>query len=461
MITFKHILKITIMKLKNLLIATISAVSVFAACNKEPQETPSNGLQIKLNASLYNFTKATDTAFEANDAISVNLYKGEDSYINNAMFTYNGSALTSETQYNWYPETDVVGTITAFYPYATLAEGATNHTFTINADQSTVANFKASDFMTARTTSSPTENSVILPFTHALAKIVVTIVNETTETVNAVMLTGVKGSVSYDLKTGAISTTGSAGTVSALNNNNTWEVIIAPQTASPELVITTASEKQYTFTLAEDVTFNSGKYSTAAVTITTETISTSFTPNIQDWLEDNTLEFTQNPEENEPETPGDAEGEENGNENGEGENTDPVTPGEGNDEGEGEGENTDPVTPGEGEGEDQETPSSEVRIYLSDAWGWTYLWCWDSNGAQIFDGAAWPGTVKHGEVEGYYYWVVPEAYIGRTVSLLFVKKTETEQEQSADYTNVTLSEDCYFHLEWTQETGVQVIPEEK
>lgn len=461
MITFKHILKITIMKLKNLLIATIAAVSVFAACNKEPQETPSNGLQIKLNASLYNFTKATDTAFEANDAISVNLYKGEDSYINNAMFTYNGSALTSETQYNWYPETDVVGTITAFYPYATLAEGATNHTFTINADQSTVANFKASDFMTARTTSSPTENSVILPFTHALAKIVVTIVNETTETVNAVMLTGVKGSVSYDLKTGAISTTGSAGTVSALNNNNTWEVIIAPQTASPELVITTASEKQYTFTLAEDVTFNSGKYSTAAVTITTETISTSFTPNIQDWLEDNTLEFTQNPEENEPETPGDAEGEENGNENGEGENTDPVTPGEGNDEGEGEGENTDPVTPGEGEGEDQETPSSEVRIYLSDAWGWTYLWCWDSNGAQIFDGAAWPGTVKHGEVEGYYYWVVPEAYVGRTVSLLFVKKTETEQEQSADYTNVTLSEDCYFHLEWTQETGVQVIPEEK
>lgn len=450
------------MKLKNLLIATIAAVSVFAACNKEPQETPSNSLQIKLNASLYNFTKATDTAFEANDAISVNLYKGEDSYINNAMFTYNGSALTSETQYNWYPETDVVGTITAFYPYATLAEGATNHTFTINADQSTVANFKASDFMTAITTSSPTENSVTLPFTHALAKIVVTIVNETTETVNAVMLTGVKGSVSYDLKTGAISTTGSAGTVSALNNNSTWEVIIAPQTASPELVITTASEKQYTFTLAEDVTFNSGKYSTAAVTITSETISTSFTPNIQDWLEDNTLEFTQNPEENEPETPGDAEGEENGNENGEGENTDPVTPGEGNDEGEGEGENTDPVTPGEGEGEEEEDGTTEeVRIYLADDWGWTYLWCWDSNGTQIFEGASWPGTVKHGEEDGYFYWVVPEAYVGQTVSLLFVKKTDTEQEQSPDYTGVTLDKDYYFHLEWTQETGVQVILENK
>ena len=388
MIIFKHILKIIIMKLKNLLIATIAAVSVFAACNKEPQETPSNGLQIKLNASLYNFTKATDTAFEANDAISVNLYKGEDSYINNAMFTYNGSALTSETQYNWYPETDVVGTITAFYPYATLAEGATNHTFTINADQSTVANFKASDFMTARTTSSPTENSVTLPFTHALAKIVVTIVNETTETVNAVMLTGVKGSVSYDLKTGAISTTGSAGTVSALNNNNTWEVIIAPQTASPELVITTASEKQYTFTLAEDVTFNSGKYSTAAVTITSETISTSFTPNIQDWLEDNTLEFTQNPEENEPETPGDAEG-----------------------------ENTDPVTPGEGEGEEEEeevvpeTPvltSCKLTIRVNKAIDWwdKYIYAWITEDNQPC--GAWPGTKtgyvgEEGEYHVYYH----------------------------------------------------------
>ncbi len=395
MITFKHILKITIMKLKNLLIATIAAVSVFAACNKEPQETPSNGLQIKLNASLYNFTKATDTAFEANDAISVNLYKGEDSYINNAMFTYNGSALTSETQYNWYPETDVVGTITAFYPYATLAEGATNHTFTINADQSTVANFKASDFMTARTTSSPTENSVTLPFTHALAKIVVTIVNETTETVNAVMLTGVKGSVSYDLKTGAISTTGSAGTVSALNNNNTWEVIIAPQTASPELVITTASEKQYTFTLAEDVTFNSGKYSTAAVTITPETISTSFTPNIQDWLEDNTLEFTQNPEENEPETPGDAEGEENGNENGEGENTDPVTPGEG--EGEEEEEEVVPETP--------VLTSCKLTIRVNKAITWydKYIYAWDANDTKLC--GDWPGTKTEWDKEDGNYYV--------------------------------------------------------
>lgn len=370
------------MKLKNLLIATIAAVSVFAACDKEPQETPSNGLQIKLNASLYNFTKATDTAFEANDAISVNLYKGEDSYINNAMFTYNGSALTSETQYNWYPETDVVGTITAFYPYATLAEGATNHTFTINADQSTVANFKASDFMTARTTSSPTENSVTLPFTHALAKIVVTIVNETTETVSAVMLTGVKGSVSYDLKTGAISTTGSAGTVSALNNNNTWEVIIAPQTASPELVITTASEKQYTFTLAEDVTFNSGKYSTAAVTITPETISTSFTPNIQDWLEDNTLEFTQNPEENEPETPGDAEGEENGNENGEGEE---------------EEEEVVPETPA--------LTSCKLTIRVNKAITWydKYIYAWDANDTKLC--GDWPGTKTEWDKEDGNYYV--------------------------------------------------------
>ena len=400
------------MKLKNLLIATIAAVSVFAACNKEPQETPSNGLQIKLNASLYNFTKATDTAFEANDAISVNLYKGEDCYINNAMFTYNGSALTSETQYNWYPETDVVGTITAFYPYATLAEGATNHTFTINADQSTVANFKASDFMTAITTSSPTENSVTLPFTHALAKIVVTIVNETTETVNAVMLTGVKGSVSYDLKTGAISTTGSAGTVSALNNNNTWEVIIAPQTASPELVITTASEKQYTFTLAEDVTFNSGKYSTAAVTITSETISTSFTPNIQDWLEDNTLEFTQNPEENEPETPGDAEGEENGNENGEGENTDPVTPGEG--EGEEEEEEVVPETP--------VLTSCKLIIRVNKAidWYYKYIYAWLPGETMLC--GAWPGTKTEWDKEDgdyyVYYHIFDASLNGTTINYI-------------------------------------------
>ena len=448
------------MKIKNLFVVALAVVFALASCKKEqPVTPPAEDLAIKLNASLYGFTKATDTAFEANDAIGVSIYKNSESYIHNAKFTYNGSALTSNTEYTWYDEKDVEATITAYYPYAELDATATDYTFTVNADQSSSANYKASDFMVATTKSKPTENAVALPFKHALSKVVITINNETEETIAGVWLEGAKGEISFNTATGAVTTGGSAGTIKSYKSaDNTWEVIIAPQTASPKLIITTAADKQYTFTLAEGVAFNSGKYSTANVTITPETIKTGFTPNIENWVADNELQFGQDVEEDNgdnddpTQTPTDPEGGDNTDPEG-GDNTDP----EGGDNTDPEqGENDDPVvepTPG--------TPDEDVRIYLSTAWGWTYLWCWDSNGTQIFEGASWPGTVKEGEEDGYYYWTVPEAYVGKTVNLLFAKKTETEEEQSPDYTNVTLSKSLYFYLTYTAETGVQLILEDK
>ncbi len=109
-------------------------------------------------------------------------------------------------------------------------------------------------------------------------------------------------------------------------------------------------------------------------------------------------------------------------------------------------------TPDPGTGE-------QVRIYLSSAWGWPYIWCWDSNGAQIFAGASWPGTRYHGEENGYYYWNVPESYVGKTVSLLAVK--EDMSEQTSDFNDVVLDKSVYFYLEWTSELGCHLIKENK
>jgi hypothetical protein len=100
-----------------------------------------------------------------------------------------------------------------------------------------------------------------------------------------------------------------------------------------------------------------------------------------------------------------------------------------------------------------------VRIYLSDGWGWPYLWCWDSNGTQIFAGANWPGTRYHGHENGYYYWNVPEAYVGKTVNMLAVK--EDQSEQSSDFNNVVLDKSVYFKLEWTEALGCHLVQENK
>lgn len=110
--------------------------------------------------------------------------------------------------------------------------------------------------------------------------------------------------------------------------------------------------------------------------------------------------------------------------------------------------------PGEGDGTE-----GQVRIYLSNSWGWPYIWCWDSNGAQIFAGASWPGTNYHGEEDGYYYWNVPSEYVGKTVSLLAVKGDQSEQ--TSDFEGVVLDRSVYFYLEWTSELGCHLIQENK
>lgn len=115
--------------------------------------------------------------------------------------------------------------------------------------------------------------------------------------------------------------------------------------------------------------------------------------------------------------------------------------------------------PGTGEGGGEGTENGQVRIYLSNSWGWPYIWCWDSNEAQIFAGASWPGTRYHGEENGYYYWNVPQAYVGKTVSLLAVKGDQSEQ--TSDFNNVVLDKSVYFLLEWTQEKGCYLVKENK
>lgn len=412
------------MKLKSIFLAGLTALMAVTACKKAPdapvQGTDEPNYSIRLSHSVYQFTKATDTAFEEGDVIGVHVFPGESCWLYNAKFTMESGVLTPESDYKWHEDTDVAATVTAVYPATNREEYGTPETFTVQSDQSTLEGYKMSDLMFAQTTSKPTEEAVVLPFKHAMSKVIITIDNQLKEDIADVFLTNLYGSLTYDAKTLETITDGSKAAIKAYKSNETtWVLIVAPQTdASPDLAITTASGKQYTFKLSETVEFKAGKQRTAEVVISQESISTSFTPEIEDWTSDSELNFSQSKEEEE------------------GGNSEVTEP-------------TEPTTP------------TEVRIYLKNDWGWTYVWCWDKNNNQIFENKSWPGTQYHGEKDGYFYWVVPEDYVGETVSILAVKKTDTEQEQSADYTNLTLDKDVYFHLEWTQETGVRLIKEDK
>ena len=280
---------------------TIAAAGIIAmACGKEPatQPTPEK-LSIKLSASLYQFTKATDTAFEDGDKISVNIFNPE-CYLYNAQFTYTGGQLTSATPYEWYEDTEVEATVTAMYPASETMEGfAATQSFMVYADQSTKVGYAASDLLLATAKAYPTAEAVNLPFKHALSKIVVNVDNQLKEEIANVWFTDVLGAVSFSTADHSdLTATGTAGTIKAYKSGeNTWQLIVAPQTASPKLALTTVSGKQYTFVLSEEVTFTTGKVSTATVSVSPESIYTAFTPEISDWVADNDLNFSQDDEE--------------------------------------------------------------------------------------------------------------------------------------------------------------------
>ena len=108
-----------------------------------------------------------------------------------------------------------------------------------------------------------------------------------------------------------------------------------------------------------------------------------------------------------------------------------------------------PVTP--------ETPESkEVRIYIQHNWDWNYgLWCWMSDGTQIFGGNAWPGKRPDGvetkDGMTYSYWTVPAEHVGKTVSLLITDAKDdwsSHDQQTKDFADVTLSESIYFRFDY-------------
>ena len=339
---------------------TIAAAGIIAmACGKESatQTTPEK-LSIKLSASLFQFTKATDTAFEDGDKISVNIFNPE-CYLYNAQFTYTGGQLTSATPYEWYEDTEVEATVTAMYPASETMEGfAATQSFMVYADQSTKVGYAASDLLLATAKAYPTAEAVNLPFKHALSKIVVNVDNQLKEEIADVWFTDVLGAVSFSTADHSdLTATGTAGTIKAYKSGeNTWQLIVAPQTASPKLALTTASGKQYTFVLSEEVTFTAGKVSTATVSVSPESIYTAFTPEISDWVADNDLNFSQDDEE-------------------------VVLPEE-------------PVLT---------ACKLTIRVNKAISWYDKYIYAWDANETQL--AGAWPGTKTEWDKEDGDYYV--------------------------------------------------------
>lgn len=387
--------------MKKFFFSVVALAGLFlTSCGNDPAQevapATKEGKEISLQASMADFTRATDTAFEQGDQIGLFIFNPE-AYLSNVAYTFGANGFAAASKQVWYEDETLESQVVAYYPYS-----ATVGTFTVAAAQTSHAAYTASDLMVASTTATPTENAITLPFKHMLSKVNLTVVNETDDAVKSVCFANVAGQVAYEVKNAAetLKASGSMTIEAGLLEDGTYTLIMAPQTVAPKMVITTVSGQQYNFKVENAVEFKAGTVSTASVKIekpeeplpptppTPDPIEVVIDWTIADWAEGEELNFVQSEEE---------------------------------------------IVVPEG-----------VKIYADvTATGWSKvnIYMWDSS---VTLSADWPGTSISTEVveEKTYYVYDATELKGKTINVIF----NNGAEQTVDLTNIVVENDLYFTL---------------
>lgn len=239
---------------KNMIFAAIAALALTACSNDDEIKVGGdNAILLTSSLNVAETRAATDiqtSAFDAGETVDV--YITENNGGNNPTTypqpieysTAAGGALTVGTQY-YYPTSGNGVNIYALYP----ATAATGELFTIKEDQSTDANYKASDLMYGKPATnnpvSPSANAVDIRFSHLLSKVTINLkpgANVTSLDGAEVKLLGVKPSTTLTASKDGCSIGAASGdatpitVMTATETVTSGSAIIVPQTL-PEMFL--------------------------------------------------------------------------------------------------------------------------------------------------------------------------------------------------------------------------------
>lgn len=222
-------------------------------------------------------TRATDTAFEEDDKVGIfvvnqpNQLSTTGNHVDNMGFTYNGKWTPDEEIY-WLDKSTKVD-FYCYYPYAESAN-TTAHAFATKADQSALANYKASEFLWGKTTGvAPTEEAVNITTNHTFSNALITLKpgDGFTEAslaaaTKSVKICDVKTNASINLATGVATANGDVTEVVPYLDGAQYRALIVPQTtAGGALIVVTVDGVDYT--LSRSMTFNANKQHKFTVTL--------------------------------------------------------------------------------------------------------------------------------------------------------------------------------------------------
>lgn len=261
-------------KLFTLVAAVVAMVSCSDNMKHVPTTPETDKLPINISTTL---TRATDSAFEAGDKVGIfvvnepNALATSGNHVDNMGFTYS-TTWTPDTPIYWLDKTTKAD-FYCYYPYAEVANAAA-HTFVTKADQSSLANYKASEFLWGKTAGvAPTEAAVNITTTHTFSNALVILKpgdGFTEESLAAatksVKICGVKTNATIDLATGVATANGNVTEVTPYLESGQYRALIVPQTtAEGALIVVTVDGVDYT--LSRSMTFKANKQHKFTVTL--------------------------------------------------------------------------------------------------------------------------------------------------------------------------------------------------
>ncbi len=247
----------------NRLLFLAAAAMTLAACNSEMDDDPN--VEIRLRSGLdvqQTDTRAAagiqSTQFDSGESIDVYITENttgtpSTTYGQPLVYTTGGNGAMSPSTQPYFPTSGNGVNIYAVYPSGTSV--ADNNTFKIQEDQSTDANYKASDLMYGAPANNAVvarnKNAVTIEFKHLLSKVTVTLVpgNGNPNLAGAVVkLKGVKPSTTLTASKDECSISAASGdakditVMKATTDAFSGSAVIVPQTLSTSFIEVTLAD---------------------------------------------------------------------------------------------------------------------------------------------------------------------------------------------------------------------------
>jgi uncharacterized protein (TIGR02145 family) len=251
-----------------------------AACQKYSPIQPDGG---KEDTSAYDvritpvFTKATETSFEEGDAIGVSISRTTGTFATNEKLVYQSGAFSGSLK--WYAEGAQGSRISAYYPYSATVPTS----FSVQTDQS--QGTSTSDFIAGiKEDVLPSAYAVTLPFRHKLTRIVLNVTNNAGGEPASISLGGAKLGVKLDdTFTATVDPESATGAIKSWKQaNNTYVLILPPQTVALVASVITAGGNELTQVLQETA-LAPGKQYTINMIVNPADLKVAFSGEIEGW----------------------------------------------------------------------------------------------------------------------------------------------------------------------------------